>query len=194
MRTLILWFALFALILTSCTPAPSVTVAPTAMPLPSTTSTPAITPTPICEPPFVVGETIPGDTLIVGGVELKKQTISGEELAKRLGIWSCGDIPGEIPVPIYPGAVQSIEVITIPADIAPLIPDVRIVETRQYLTDDNPEQVLAWYAQALPNAGFEYKGVLDSGVVSFLAGNWHYGLFVTTSRGKTYIVIAAGQK
>jgi hypothetical protein len=104
-----------------------------------------------------------------------------------------GNIPGDVPLPIYPGAVQSIESmdITVPNDMTPGVPT---TEWRRYITDDKPDQVIAWYAQALSEAGFSYKGVRDTGAVFFLTGNWRYGMIVITYQGKTNIIIAAGHE
>jgi hypothetical protein len=104
-----------------------------------------------------------------------------------------GNIPGDIPLPIYPGAIQSIESIelTVPNDMTTGVPT---TEWRRYITTDELDKVIAWYAQALPDAGFSYKGVRDSGSIFFLTGNWRYGMIVTSIEGKTNFIIAAGHE
>jgi hypothetical protein len=107
--------------------------------------------------------------------------------------FTAGNIAGDVALPIYPGAVQSTEGVSIavPKDMTP---GVAATEWRRYITDDNPDQVLAWYAQALPEAGFSYKGVQNNGAVFFLTGNWRYGMIVVADQGKTNIIIAAGHE
>ncbi|HEY69788.1 MAG TPA: hypothetical protein G4O08_04295 [Anaerolineae bacterium] len=107
--------------------------------------------------------------------------------------FTAGDISGDIPVPVYPGALQSTESaeISLPEDITP---GVVTTDLKRYLTDDSADQVLEWYAQSLVDAGFNYQGVRDSGAVFFMTANWRYGLVVTTIQGQTNIIIAAGHE
>jgi hypothetical protein len=75
-----------------------------------------------------------------------------------------------------------------------MTPGVRATDLRRYLTDDSVDQVLAWYEQALPEAGFTYQGMTDSGSVFFFTASWRYGMYVTVSQDKTNIIFAAGHE
>lgn len=163
--------------------------------LPSPTSVPS--PTPTCEgPSFIVGASPSQEELneMIQSLERQGYTvtlkvISGEEIANEL--FPCGDIPGDVPVPIYPGAVQSHDLIPFPSDKIPITFNINVKALRNYLTTASPDQILSWYEQTLPGAGFEYQKDVERGVLFFYAGNWHYVLFVTTYNDKNYIFILA---
>ena len=104
--------------------------------------------------------------------------------------FTSGDIPG---VPVYPGAVQTTESteISLPNDLTPgVVP----TERKRFLTDDTPEQVLAWYAAAIPEAGFDVGEPRVPDSLFFLTSEWRYGLYVVSDQGRTNIFVLGGHE
>jgi len=104
--------------------------------------------------------------------------------------FTSGDIPG---VPVYPGAVQTTESTEISLS-KDLTPGVVATERKRYLTDDSPEQVLAWYNEAVPEAGFDLGEPRVSDSLFFLTSEWRYGIYVVSDQGKTNIFILGGHE
>jgi hypothetical protein len=104
--------------------------------------------------------------------------------------FTTGSIPG---FPTYPGAEQSTDSsnVTVPDDMRRVIGS-KEDQWKRYLTDDALADVIAWYEQAMVDAGFESSAPRDSGVRVYFQGDYRFALYVMPLEGRTNIILATG--
>lgn len=106
--------------------------------------------------------------------------------------FTAGNIEG---VPVYPGAEQLTdnEGVSVPDDMRRVIGS-KEDQWKRYVTDDEPQAVKDWYAQAMVDAGFTAGAPRESGILIFPTGDTRYAVFVTVVEGRTNIIVAAGKE
>ncbi|MBW8010288.1 MAG: hypothetical protein FVQ83_03460 [Chloroflexi bacterium] len=121
-----------------------------------------------------------GGTIFTGGVPLGGVSFTS------------GDIPG---VPLYPGAEQSTDSsgVSIPYDMHRVIGSDE-AQWKRYITVDSPDEVRAWYLEALADAGFGEPSHRESGADVYPEGDVRYGVYVIELDGRTNIILAVGNE
>lgn len=104
-----------------------------------------------------------------------------------------GDIAG---MPVYPRAAQATlsgDAVTVPDDMQRVIPDDES-QWKLYVTVDSPDAVVAWYQNAMVEAGFDPAQPRESDVWVFFKGSFRFGVHAHPAGGQTYIVQATGNE